>query len=587
MRYLALATDYDGTLAHDGRVDAPTLDALKRFLASGRKLILVTGRELDELLATFPEIHLFERVVAENGALLYQPSDRQERTLALPPPPGFVAALKQRGVGPISVGRVIVATWEPHQGTVLEVIREQGLELQVIFNKGAVMVLPAGVNKASGLAAVLEELGLSPHNVIGVGDAENDHAFLQTCECAVAVANALPAVKKAADLTTRADRGAGVTELIDEVLADDLAGRNDQFRRHPVLIGTRPDDTPVYLPPIGSNLLVVGPSGSGKSTLTTGLVERLMEQHYQVCLIDPEGDYESMEGAIVLGSSKQGPTVEEVLHVLHSPKSNLVVNLVGLRISDRPGFFLSLVPHLQELHSRTGRPHWLVIDETHHLQPPAWEPAALAQSQALTGTVRITISPRLLSLAARDSLDTLIVVGPDPEILVSEFCEVVGRKPPQLPPAVEGADAVLWRWHDAEAPVRVRITPAKMERRRHSRKYAEGNLPPDRSFYFRGPEGKLKLRAQNLILFTQMADGVDDETWLHHLKAGEYSRWFREIIKDDNLASEAEAIEEDQNLSAAESRTRIREAVERHYTLPASPPLPMPGTDAENVAAPS
>src|SRR5207302_1347052 len=147
----------------------------------------------------------------------------------------FVRVLRERGVVPLSAGRVIVATRQPHEITVLQVIRELGLELQIIFNKGAVMVLPTGVNKATGLAAALPELGLSPHNVVGVGDAENDHAFLGLCECSVAVANALPALKEAADFTTRGDHGAGVRELIDELIADDLRGRNDRLtRRHPL-----------------------------------------------------------------------------------------------------------------------------------------------------------------------------------------------------------------------------------------------------------------------------------------------------------------------------------------------------------------
>jgi hydroxymethylpyrimidine pyrophosphatase-like HAD family hydrolase len=110
MRYHALATDYDGTLAHHGRVEQPTLAALEKLLATGRKLVLVTGRELPELLGIFPEIQLFEQVVVENGALLYTPANREEKTLAAAPPPEFVARLRERGVGPISVGRVIVAS---------------------------------------------------------------------------------------------------------------------------------------------------------------------------------------------------------------------------------------------------------------------------------------------------------------------------------------------------------------------------------------------------------------------------------------------------------------------------------------------
>ena len=177
MRYLALVCDYDGTLATDGQVDHATVAALDRLLASGRKLVLVTGRELPELLTIFPHAQLFERIVAENGALLYRPAGREEKVLATPPPERFVQELRARKVWPFSVGRVIVASWRPHEIAILEAIRDLGLELQVIFNKDAVMVLPAGVNKATGLSVALEEIGLSPHNAIGIGDAENDHAF--------------------------------------------------------------------------------------------------------------------------------------------------------------------------------------------------------------------------------------------------------------------------------------------------------------------------------------------------------------------------------------------------------------------------
>jgi len=223
MHYLALATDYDGTLASDGRVDDETIAALDRLRDSGRRLILVTGRHLDDLLYVFPEINLCDWVVLENGALLYRPATREEKPLGAPPPEEFVKALQQRGVDPLAVGRVIVATWHPHENTVLDVIRDLGLEYQVIFNKGAVMVLPSGVNKASGLSAALKELGLSPHNTVAIGDAENDQALLDCCGCGVAVANALPMLKERADFVTKGDRGAGVVELINQLLASDLA----------------------------------------------------------------------------------------------------------------------------------------------------------------------------------------------------------------------------------------------------------------------------------------------------------------------------------------------------------------------------
>ena len=270
---------------------------------------------------------------------------------------------------PLSCGRVIVATWHPHETTVVEVIRDLGLELQVIFNKDAVMVLPSGVNKATGLSAALDSLGLSPHNVVGVGDAENDHAFLNLGECAVAVANALPMVQERADWTTQHDHGAGVSELIDRIVSTDLADLEPCLQRHHILLGTRTDnDAEIFLKPYGVNVLLA-PSGGGKTTLATGIIERLIEQAYQVCVIDPEGDYAHLEDTIMLGSANRSPDPEEVLQLLEKPQQSVVINLLGSALEDRPAFFHRLLPRLQELRARTGHPHWIVVDETHHLLP--------------------------------------------------------------------------------------------------------------------------------------------------------------------------------------------------------------------------
>ncbi|MBI1917666.1 MAG: HAD-IIB family hydrolase [Planctomycetes bacterium] len=581
MRYLALACDYDGTLALNGLVDEPTLAALERLLASGRKLILVTGRELPDLQTIFPHLNLFERVVAENGALLYRPGSREEKRLAERPPDAFIASLKKRGVQPLSVGQVIVATWHPHEAEVLEAIHEFGLELQVIFNKDAVMVLPANVNKASGLSAALKEIGLSPHNIAGVGDAENDHAFLARCECGVAVDNALPMLKEKADLVTRRDHGAGVAELIDRLIQNDLVDLGPRLKRHHVLAGTTAGGETVLIDPIGISLLIAGTSGSGKSTLATGLMERLAEQRYQFCVIDPEGDYETFEIATPIGSTQRAPTIDEVLQLMKTPTTNAVVSLVGLPIGDRPSFLLTLLPRLQEMRARTGRPHWLVLDEAHHLLPSSWEPGALALPPALEGVVMITVHPGMIARPALASVNTLAVIGSAPSAMFDEFSQAVGGlAPPVQAGPLEPGQALLWRRGSGEAPLRMRVAPCKAERRRHTRKYAEGELPPERSFYFTGPEGKLHLRAQNLFLFAQMAEGIDDVTWLHHLTNGDYSRWFRERIKDEELAADAEGVERMNNRDAAESRKLIRQVIERYYTLPASSPLPIPGTDA-------
>lgn len=198
MRYLALVSDYDGTLATHGRMGAGTVAAVERLRASGRRAILVTGRRLDDLQSVCPHLHLFDYVVAENGGVLHAPHTRETTPLGMPPPAKFIERLKSLGVDRVEAGQVVVATWVPHHTTVLQVIQEMGLELLIIFNREAVMVLPAGVNKCSGLDYALRKLGLSFHEAVGVGDAENDHSFLARCECAVAVANAVPSIRQLA-----------------------------------------------------------------------------------------------------------------------------------------------------------------------------------------------------------------------------------------------------------------------------------------------------------------------------------------------------------------------------------------------------
>jgi HAD superfamily hydrolase (TIGR01484 family) len=222
VQFAALATDYDGTLATEGVVQPEVVATLKQFVDAGHTLIMVTGRELEDLFRVFPEYTMFHRIVAENGGLLYRPETKEELVLTEPPSELLVDALKARGVGPISVGRSIIATWEPHEVAAIEAIKELGLELEVIFNKGAVMILPSGVNKSSGLSVALKELGISAEQVVAVGDAENDHAFLRDCGYSVAVKNALPSLKEKAAMVTKNERGFGVVELIEALFFNEI-----------------------------------------------------------------------------------------------------------------------------------------------------------------------------------------------------------------------------------------------------------------------------------------------------------------------------------------------------------------------------
>ena len=565
MYLITFATDYDGTLAHHGRVDAATIGALERLKVSGRNLLMVTGRELPDLQRVFDRFDLFDVIVAENGSLLYFPATQEERPVAAAPPPELVEALRARGVQPLSVGRGIVATWEPNQTAVLDCIRELGLEWQIIFNKGAVMVLPPGVNKATGLAAALDALKLSPLNVLAIGDAENDHAFLTASGCAVAVANALDAVKATADMVTAADHGAGVMETIDALLADERTFIARAAERRKVLLGK--DDAAMLRPEHGG-VLIAGSSGIGKSTLATAIMEKLKGQGFQICVLDPEGDYDDLEDAIVLGDAQRAPVTDEILDILRKPATSiLVVNMLGLPVQERPAFFAGLLAPIHQLRGRTARPHWLVIDEAHHLLPADSETADSSLPEPQSSTIYVTVHPEAMRPKALSGVQTVIGVGPKANDVITNFCRTVDAPIPPLPPA-GGEDQVLfWNRTSDEPPRWISVDRPQQEHQRHTRKYAEGQLGEDKSFYFRGPKAALNLRAHNLMIFLQMADGVDDATWLHHLHRGDYTRWFREAIKDDELADEAEGVQD--GADPAATRKQIRELVERRYTAPA------------------
>jgi hydroxymethylpyrimidine pyrophosphatase-like HAD family hydrolase len=562
VRFYALACDYDGTLATDGHVGQPALDALRRLRESGRKLVLVTGRLLPDLAALFEPLDLFDRVIAENGAVLYRPAGKEELALAEPLPAEFVATLAERGVAPLQLGRVIAATMRPHETTVLSTIRDLGLELQVIFNRDAVMVLPSGVNKGTGLQAALKELGLTFHNVVGIGDAENDHGFLELCECAVAVANALPAVRQRATFVTEGENGEGVAELAARMLEDDLAG----FARRAIVLGHAPDGAPVTMAGHSENILVAGPSGSGKSTFASAFLEQLRGQGYQFCILDPEGDFQATASITTIGDAERAPTVREVIQLLEPPAQSVAVNLLGVGLPDRPSFFAQVLTAILELRTRTGRPHWLIVDEAHHVLPRERSDAELTVPQGMKGVLMITVHPEHVSPETLASADVVVAIGKAPHVTLGSFA--AARQipaPPVLPDDLPTGEALAWRPASDAHPVRFLGGMPREERRRHRRKYAEGELPPDRSFYFRGPKGALNLRAQNLKLFLQIADGVDQATWRHHFDNGDVTRWLREAIKDPELAEQVAALTA-QGLPADEARRQVRALIEARYT---------------------
>ena len=234
-----------------------------------------------------------------------------------------------------------------------------------------------------------------------------------------------------------------------------------------------------------------------------------------------------------------------------------------------PTFFKGLCERLADFRAKTGRPHCVIADEAHHLlglKETSQHPCLPGEPG---GLMLVTVKPDRLPRSFLERVQLLIAAGDDPAQTLREYCEGAGIAAP--------ADVVLPRergqclgWRPG-SPATFVFTPTETQttRIRHRRKYAEGELAPERSFYFRGPSGKLNLRAFNLITFMQLMDGVDDETWRFHLNNHDFSEWFRREIKDEDLARDARQIEQSADASPPESRARFRRLITTRYTLPA------------------
>src|SRR5690606_8148690 len=284
-------------------------------------------------------------------------------------------------------------TWEPHEDAVLETIREFALEHHVIFNKGAVMILPSGINKATGLSEARRELGLSPHNTVAVGDAENDNALRELCECELAVANAPPRLKEKADYTPIGAHGEGVAQSAGRLIDTDLLELAPRLSRYWFTVGHRTDGTPVRVDPYTNGVLLVGSSGGGKTTFASAFLESLGDAGYQFLVFDPEGDYDGLDDAVELGSAKHPPVPAEVVRTWEKTGRHVVAGALGIPFADRPECFQETAPGLYALRSRTGRPQWIMVDEAHHLLPATRAASISGLARDMHGLFLVTVEP--------------------------------------------------------------------------------------------------------------------------------------------------------------------------------------------------
>jgi hypothetical protein len=221
-----------------------------------------------------------------------------------------------------------------------------------------------------------------------------------------------------------------------------------------------------------------------------------------------------------------------------------------------------------EYRSRYGRPHWYLIDEAHYPLPAKWEPIRELPLKDLRSVMYVTAFIDQLPEMILKLTDLFVAIGDEPLKSLSQYCELLGEPTPAVPPPGDDQKhrAIAW-WRGVSAPEWFKRLPPKSEHQRHRHGYLEGDMDEEHRFHFRGPHNELNLPAQNLRMFTQLGGGVDDETWLYHLRKGDYERWFREIINDESLANRAAMLSHNGLISAEESREQIFELIRQKYQM--------------------
>jgi hypothetical protein len=187
--------------------------------------------------------------------------------------------------------------------------------------------------------------------------------------------------------------------------------------------------------------------------------------------------------------------------------------------------------------------------------------------QRLGETILLTVHPDLLAPAILQTINTVVAVGAHPNRTLAQFSEASGRRysgPLSLPE--RKGEVIAWQVSGGQEPLVIEAIKGRSERLRHLRKYAEGDLG-SHSFYFQGPDHRLNLKAQNLVIFAQIAEGLDLETWDFHFRQGDISRWFRLKVKDEYLASETERIEKRRDLQPEDARRLVCELIRARYTI--------------------
>lgn len=564
-----MAFDFDGTLAENGKIPLPLRSALKQLHQDGFALFLVTGRQYKTIpLGRWSEV--FSGIAWENGAVLTL-QDIEELYL----PFGHIDArlvekLEEANI-PLEYGVAIVATQSRHEETIWRILSETGGDAALVHNKGALMLLPPGASKRTGLARLLELCGFSARNLISFGDGENDLALFQLSETGVAVADAVPSLQAVADYVTEQPGPAGVLETLETFwLKNERSPAELKQREHLILLGKDDSGEPVHVEGthlITENMGVFGDSGSGKSWVTGLLAEGMHLAGYQVLLIDPEGDYRGLHSlpGIVSLSSDQGdlPAPRFVVTLLTEASISVVLDLCHYPAARRVAYVTELFEALRPLKENKFRPHWIVLEEAQDFLPPHGNPLhdAILPLLSSGGWVFISYRPDRLAESVMARIDHCLVARlSQPEAVQSvRQIDIISDDVAleQIP-----VGYIVWR---GSRFVRLRSAGRHVPHIRHLYKYLDMPLPRPKRFHFHTREKYLGLEVANLFEFKEIIPQLPLESLEYHLQRGDFAAWVRNTLDDEILAADLEKLASQTSLEGEALRQALQECVASRY----------------------
>ena len=595
MKFSVLAIDFDGTIAQDDRLDPVARAAIADLRNQGITVVLVTGRILEDLRRHVDDLHFVDAVVAENGAVIDFPVSGYSRVLGPPPADDLVTALRQAGLD-IEVGRVVIDANASDAPRILGVIRRLELPLVLVFNRGRVMILPQAVSKATGIREALVMLRLSPHNAVAIGDAENDHELLRICEVGVAVEWGSAALKKSADHVLPGRSPADVGPYIRALAASQIVPTPRHTRRY-LHLGHLLDGQPLGLAVRGRNVLVAGDPKSGKSWVTGLLCEQLILYGYSLCILDPEGDYASLQalpGVSVLGGADPLPKPRELVRALRHADTSVVIDFSHVGFKEKRDYIHTVLPALATLRRQTGLPHRIVLDEAHYFlaEPDARDLIDLNLGGYTLTTYRASRLQRDVLASAQAIVVTRESDPAEVRLLYALCRSCEGRRLEtewvQLFDGLTvGEAAVLPVTEEAQGDVRrIRLAPRLTPHVRHQTKYVDIPVFDNRAFVFATNGGGAPSRVHTLKDFVTALEQTDAARLEGYLRRSDFSRWITEVFGDFPLGRTVRQMEDDYRRGTRPDVVLgIAQAVRARYDFPSAPATETPPT--EPVAVPA